>query len=67
MRQMSFDKEYPNRKDWRAAYYDNRRFDGWCRNHGKCDWCRRSRTWFDWRRRLYSDQDIEEWRDDDSV
>jgi hypothetical protein len=37
---MSFDKDYPNRKDWRRPYYKSKAFDRSCRNHGDCDWCR---------------------------
>lgn len=41
---MSFDKDYPNRKDWRKPYYSgSKRFDRTCRNHGSCDWCRDNR------------------------
>lgn len=37
---MSFDKYYPNRKDWR-----NRNISGdrSCRNHGSCSWCKNNR------------------------
>lgn len=36
---MSFYKEYPNRKDHRKQYYDSRRFDSTCQNHGSCSCC----------------------------
>jgi hypothetical protein len=36
---VSFDKDYPNRKDWRSSYYDSRRFDRSCRSHGGCPYC----------------------------
>jgi len=36
---MSFDKYYPNRKDWRRQYYGSKRFDYSCRNHGGCPYC----------------------------
>jgi len=36
---MSFDKDYPNRKDKRSPYYDSRNFDRTCRNHGTCPSC----------------------------
>jgi len=36
---MSFDKRYQNRKDHRRPYYDSRRFDYTCRNHGSCPYC----------------------------
>ena len=40
----SFYKNYPNRKDHRAPYYDSRAVDSGCKNHGYCDWCRGNRT-----------------------
>ena len=36
---MSFEKNYPNRKDWRKQYRDSRRFFGSCRSHGNCPSC----------------------------
>ena len=36
---MSFDKEYPNRKDQRKQYRDSRQFDRTCRSHGSCSYC----------------------------
>lgn len=41
---MSFDRNYPNRKDHRRPYYDTRRFDRGCRNHGSCGHCVGNRT-----------------------
>ena len=42
---MSFDKEYPNRKDWRKPYKGSKRFDVSCRNHGGCGWCEGNRRY----------------------
>jgi hypothetical protein len=42
---MSFDKDYPNRKDWRKKYYRSGRFDRSCRCNGKCDYCRDNRLY----------------------
>ena len=36
---MSFDKDYPNRKDKRKPYYKSKRVDRSCRCHGGCEWC----------------------------
>lgn len=41
---MSFDKNYPKRKDWRKQYRGAKSIDKSCRNHGNCEWCRRNRT-----------------------
>jgi len=41
---MSFDKHYPNRKDWRKPYRGSKRFDRTCRNHGSCSYCEANRT-----------------------
>lgn len=40
---MSFDKNYPNRKDQRKPYYRSKAFDRTCRNHGSCTWCAKGR------------------------
>lgn len=40
---MSFDKDYPNRKDIRKKYRKSKRFDRSCRNHGNCPYCRENR------------------------
>ena len=42
---MSFDKDYPKRKDRRKPYYKSKRFDTSCRNHGSCSWCRRNKLY----------------------
>ena len=36
---MGFDKEYPNRKDWRKQYHGGKKYFGSCRSHGGCPWC----------------------------
>jgi hypothetical protein len=36
---MSFDNDYPKRKDWRKPYRKSKAFDRTCRNHGSCPWC----------------------------
>jgi len=41
---MSFDKDYPNRKDWRTPYHKSKRFDRSCRPGGNCGWCESNRT-----------------------
>lgn len=42
---MSFDKNYPNRKDWRRPYRGSKRFDRTCRCHGGCGYCEGNRTY----------------------
>ena len=54
---MSFDKNYPNRKDKRKVYYRSKSFDRTCRNHGSCPWCKGNRTFFDKKWRLKSKSD----------
>jgi hypothetical protein len=41
---MSFDKEYPNRKDRRKPYKGSKSFDSSCRPNGGCSWCYGNRT-----------------------
>jgi hypothetical protein len=48
---MSFDKEYPNRKDHRKPYKGSKRFDTGCRNHGSCGPCKGNRLYQDTKER----------------
>lgn len=41
---MSFDTNYPNRKDKRAPYRTTGRYDASCRPGGDCPYCRANRT-----------------------
>lgn len=59
---MSFDTNYPNRKDWRKPLRKSKAFDRSCRNHGSCDWCKSNRTYSARKWAWLSDQEIKEWR-----
>lgn len=39
---MSFDKVYPNRKDWRKPYWKSKAVDRDCRPGGTCPFCQGS-------------------------
>jgi biotin synthase-like enzyme len=41
---MSFDKEYPNRKDHIKLYRKSKLVDRTCRCHGSCHYCYSNRT-----------------------
>jgi len=41
---MSFKKAIFYGKERRKQYYDSRKFDKSCRNHGSCLWCLDNRT-----------------------
>ena len=57
---MSFDKNYPKRKDWRKPLRRSKRFDRSCRNHGGCPWCEGNRTHINDARELGADEQIED-------
>ncbi len=40
---MSFDTDYPNRKDHRGKYHRSGKYSRGCRPHGSCDYCERNR------------------------
>ena len=42
---MSLDKAIRAGKEHRKAYHGNKAVDMMCRNHGGCEYCRRSRTY----------------------
>lgn len=54
----SFYKNYPNRKDHRAPYYDSRRFSTGCKNHGSCEYCKNNRTFANRRREPIVDDEF---------
>lgn len=56
---MSFDTNYPNRKDRRKPYRGSQSFDRSCRHGGSCPWCERNRTVRD--RRLRAAAKLREW------
>jgi hypothetical protein len=47
---MAFDNQLGRGKDRRKPYYDTRRFDWTCRNHGSCGYCEDRRTFANKRR-----------------
>lgn len=53
-----FKLKYKNMKDQRKEYYDSRRFDHTCRNHGSCSYCSKGRQHNSKRRKpIEEDQD----------
>lgn len=61
---MSFDKNYPNRKDWRKPYRKSKAFDASCRPHGTCGWCQGNRQHQYNRQMDLVDSLMEEWEKD---
>lgn len=55
---MSFDKNYPNRKDWIKPYRGSKRFDRTCRCHGGCGYCEGNRLYTTKRDLLATDQQL---------
>jgi hypothetical protein len=52
---MSLDKAIQCGKEYRKPYRRSKAHFRSCRNHGRCDRCRRSRTFFDRRARARAD------------
>lgn len=40
---MGLEQAIKHKKEKRKPYYDSRRFDATCRNHGSCPWCKGNR------------------------
>ena len=40
---MGLEKAIQHGKEHRRLYYGSKAVDSWCRNHGKCDFCRLNR------------------------
>ena len=59
---MSFDKNYPNRKDKRQPFRKAKAIDRTCRNHGSCKYCENKRIFFDFKERSKAENDIKEYK-----
>ena len=61
---MSFDKDYPNRKDWRKKYYKTAYLvDTSCRCNGICDYCRDNRLYSVNKAAKKMDDLFDEWKE----
>ncbi len=58
---MSLDKSIQSGKERRKSYRGAKAIDRTCRNHGSCDWCKRNRTHKNEKRKLKSQQKMEDW------
>lgn len=57
---MSFDTDYPNRKDWRKPYRRSASFDRSCRPGGSCPFCTENRTFSGSRRQRVAEEKLRE-------
>jgi hypothetical protein len=55
---MSFDKNYPNRKDHRKPFYGAKAIDAACRNHGGDSWSAHNRTIDEIRNKIVAKDEI---------
>ena len=62
---MSFDNDYPNRKDWRKPYSGSKVFDAYCRNHGRCPYCANNRCYNVHKHRFFADKEIKDWKNNE--
>lgn len=56
---MSLDKAVTHGKEHRKPYRKSKRFDGTCRNHGACSYCRDNRTYAGRRAAVVAEEQIE--------
>ena len=57
---MAFDKNYPNRKDWRKPYRGAKAVDVTCRCHGTCPHCQGNRQHKNLKRQITADESLKE-------
>lgn len=60
---MSFDNNYPNRKDRRKPYKGSKSFDRTCRNHGSCPYCEGRRLFERRKKELFAELDLREFKE----
>lgn len=58
-----FDKDYPNRKDYRKKYYKSKEFDRTCRPGGSCPYCQSNRLHNKKKKEEFSKSDLKEFKD----
>ena len=58
---MSLEKSIKHGKEHRKEYRGSARWDGTCRNHGSCGYCKSNRTIFDKRARARTEGQVDEW------
>ena len=61
---MSLDKAILHHKEFRKGYYDSRRFDHTCRNHGSCSWCEGNRTYTSQRNLERTRDELDHWEEE---
>ncbi len=61
---MSFDNNYPKRKDKRKKYYRSQAIDPTCRPGGNCSWCEKNRTYSNKKREQLSQELLEEFENE---
>ena len=54
---MALDKAIKSGKEKRKPYYDSKRFDSSCRNHGRCGYCEGNRTYAVTKSKMISEYD----------
>jgi hypothetical protein len=57
---MSFNNQYPNRKDRLGKYYKSKRFDSSCRCHGSCSYCLNNRLYHNKRELQRTEDELRE-------
>ena len=59
---MSFDNDYPNRKDKRKKYRGSKQFDASCRCNGGCSYCEGNRMHSTRKQKNKVDQRLKEYK-----
>jgi 5-methylcytosine-specific restriction endonuclease McrA len=61
---MSLTKAIRYQKEYRSEYYDSRRFDHTCRNHGSCSYCEHNRLYSSRRHLCRTKDELDHWEED---
>ena len=62
---MSLDKAIQHHKEHRKPYYDSRRWDHTCRNHGSCGYCLGNRTFSYKKEQNRTKDELDLWAEED--
>lgn len=64
---MSFDKNYPNRKDHRKPHRGSKAISPSCKNHGGCPRCESGRQRMYRKAELDADEQLTEWKEEEAM
>ena len=61
---MSLNKAIEHKKEYRKMYFDSRKWDHSCRNHGTCSYCYNNRTYSSRKQLTRIEDEMDHWEEE---